>query len=77
MKNSINIKIGVLVLFLVISGGCTKLDQQFYDKVTPETFFKSKKDIMAALYRPFTHARWYLGDDRFRAFYSRRLHCDI
>ncbi|ALL06194.1 glycan metabolism protein RagB [Pedobacter sp. PACM 27299] len=66
MKNSINIKIGVLVLFLVISGGCTKLDQQFYDKVTPETFFKSKKDIMAALYRPFTHARWYLGDDRWR-----------
>ncbi len=50
-----------LIIFLA---GCTKLDQTFYDRVTPETFFKSEKDIKAALYRPFTHARWYLGADR-------------
>ncbi|AIM37657.1 glycan metabolism protein RagB [Sphingobacterium sp. ML3W] len=46
--------------------GCTKLDQEFYSSVTPETFYKSEKDIKAALFRPFTHAKWYLGEDRWR-----------
>lgn len=44
--------------------GCTNLDEIWYDKVTPETFYKSKEDVLAALYRPFTHARWYVGSDR-------------
>ncbi|GAA0542743.1 RagB/SusD family nutrient uptake outer membrane protein [Chitinophaga japonensis] len=54
----------LLTAAFLILGGCTNLDQEFYDRVTPETFFKSEKDIKAALYRPFTHARWYLGEDR-------------
>ncbi len=56
--------IHILTAAFILSAGCTKLDQTFYDKVTPETFYKSEKDIKAALYRPFTHARWYLGADR-------------
>lgn len=51
---------------LLLTNGCTKLDQEFYSSVTPETFFKSKKDIQAALFRPFTHAKWYVGEDRWR-----------
>lgn len=51
---------------LLTAGSCTKLDQEFYSSVTPETFFKSEKDIQAALFRPFTHAKWYLGEDRWR-----------
>src|SRR5690606_5584712 len=54
------------VIALVFANGCTKLDQEFYSSVTPETFFKSEKDIKAALFRPFTHAKWYLGEDRWR-----------
>ncbi|GEM63783.1 hypothetical protein SF1_17650 [Sphingobacterium faecium NBRC 15299] len=50
----------------LIFQGCTKLDQEFYSSVTPETFYKSEKDIKAALFRPFTHAKWYLGEDRWR-----------
>lgn len=50
-------------VFLSITS-CTKLDQDFYSEVTPEVFFKSEKDINAAVYRPFTHLNWYLGDDR-------------
>lgn len=53
-----------LLLTILLLGACTNLDQEFHDRVTPETFYKSKKDILAALYRPFTHARWYLGEDR-------------
>ncbi|WP_129714356.1 RagB/SusD family nutrient uptake outer membrane protein [Pedobacter sp. SYP-B3415] len=51
---------------LIVQGGCTKLDQEFYSQVTPETFFQSKKDVLAALNRPFTHARWYMGSDRWK-----------
>lgn len=51
---------------LLFANGCTKLDQEFYSSVTPETFFKSEKDIKAALFRPFTHAKWYVGEDRWR-----------
>ncbi|MDR2273904.1 MAG: RagB/SusD family nutrient uptake outer membrane protein [Sphingobacterium sp.] len=51
---------------VVLLAGCTKLDQEFYSSVTPDTFFKSEKDINAALFRPFTHAKWYLGEDRWR-----------
>jgi len=58
------IYIRVLSVILILLGSCTKLDQEFYSQVTPETFFKSEKDILAALYRPFTHARWYMGEDR-------------
>jgi len=56
--------ITLLTAAILVLGACTNLDQEFYDRVTPETFFKSEKDIKAALYRPFTHARWYLGEDR-------------
>lgn len=59
------ISIAALSLAFLVSG-CTKLDQEFYSSVTPDTFFKSEKDIKAALFRPFTHAKWYLGEDRWR-----------
>ncbi|QNK64947.1 RagB/SusD family nutrient uptake outer membrane protein [Pedobacter sp. PAMC26386] len=61
-----NIKTATLILLLCFAGACKKIDQKFYDKVTPETFFKSEKDVKAVLYRPFTHARWYLGADRWK-----------
>ncbi|QQD13235.1 RagB/SusD family nutrient uptake outer membrane protein [Sphingobacterium sp. UDSM-2020] len=59
------------ISILTLSAGllfqaCTKLDQEFYSSVTPETFYKSEKDIKAALFRPFTHAKWYIGEDRWR-----------
>ncbi len=57
------ISIATLSVALLLSG-CTKLDQEFYSSVTPDTFFKSEKDIKAALFRPFTHAKWYMGEDR-------------
>ena len=56
--------IWTLVLFAILQGSCTKLEPEFYSQVTPENFFQSEKDILAALNRPFTHARWYLGEDR-------------
>lgn len=57
----------ILPLFLFgMIIGCTDLEEVWYDKVTPETFFKSEIDVKAALYRPFTHARWYVENDRWK-----------
>lgn len=56
--------INILVLLLLISFGCTDLDEKWYSSVVPDTFFKTEQDVKAALYRPFTHARWYVTGDR-------------
>lgn len=63
MKTSIS-KILLTIVSLFVFNSCTNLDEIWYDKVTPDTFFKSKEDVYAALYRPFTHARWYVIHDR-------------
>jgi len=49
---------------LLLLGACTHLDQEFHDKVTPESFLKNAKDIQAVLYSPFTHVSQYLGGER-------------
>src|SRR5690606_8956187 len=60
------IKIAMALIATAYATSCTNLEQEWYDQVVPETFFKSEKDVKAALYRPFTHARWYLGGDRWK-----------
>ncbi len=57
---------GIALLLCILLGSCTGLDTVWYDKVTPQTFYKSKQDVLMALYRPFTHARWYEGSDRWK-----------
>lgn len=54
----------VLALSLAAVAGCFKLDEEWYSEVTPDTFFQSKEDIYSVFYRPFTHAFWYEGLDR-------------
>ena len=54
-----------LFFILLLTGtACTELEEKWYDAVVPETFFKTEQDVKAALYRPFTHARWYVTYDR-------------
>ncbi|MCL3782246.1 RagB/SusD family nutrient uptake outer membrane protein [Prolixibacteraceae bacterium JC049] len=62
MKFKIYILLGIMLSGFII--GCTDLEEEWHDKVVPSTFFKSETDIKAALYRPFTHARWYVTGDR-------------
>ncbi len=64
MNNLKYISLFIILLFTGIA--CTNLDEVWYSAVTPETFFKTEKDVNAALYRPFTHARWYVENDRWR-----------
>ena len=65
MKKKFSIKnIALSSILLLTSVSCTKLDQDFYTEVRPDVFFKTEKDIKSVVYRPFTHARWYVGEDR-------------
>ncbi|WP_346863587.1 RagB/SusD family nutrient uptake outer membrane protein [uncultured Draconibacterium sp.] len=57
----------LLLIILLFSGvACTDLEEVWYDAVVPETFFKTEQDVKAALYRSFTHARWYVQEDRWQ-----------
>ena len=58
------IRLFALTLSLAAAGSCFNLDEEWYSEVTPDTFFQSKEDIYSILYRPFTHAFWYEGLDR-------------
>lgn len=62
MKRKIGYKIASLIIVVINAISCTDLSPVWYDKVTPETFYKSKEEIISAMGRPFTHFDWYLGD---------------
>jgi hypothetical protein len=50
MKKYINHKSLIGILFIVlISTGCTKLDEKLYGRVTPENYFKTDAEVLAAL----------------------------
>ncbi|NDV70140.1 RagB/SusD family nutrient uptake outer membrane protein [Dysgonomonas sp. 25] len=66
MKN-INIKylkgLGIGLIASVLLGSCS-LDEKYYSESTPDNFFTSPDNAYAVLSRPFTHWRWYVGNDR-------------
>lgn len=66
MKNKNKYIITLLLSVCLLLPSCTNLDEIWYNRVTEETFFKDEHDVLAALYRPFTHARWYEGESRWK-----------
>ncbi|RZK75393.1 MAG: RagB/SusD family nutrient uptake outer membrane protein, partial [Pedobacter sp.] len=55
MKNRSIIYSSMLVL-LVTFGACTKLDENAYDVIPAENFYKNKNEVLSAVLRPYTHA---------------------
>ncbi|WP_165021293.1 RagB/SusD family nutrient uptake outer membrane protein [Dysgonomonas sp. ZJ279] len=51
---------------LFIISGCTDLDEKWYSEATPDKYFTSKQSVLTVLYRPFTHFRWFVENDRWR-----------
>lgn len=66
MKNKNKYIITLLLSVCLLLPSCTNLDEIWYNRVTEDTFFKDEHDVLAALYRPFTHARWYEGESRWK-----------
>lgn len=53
-----------LSLLLLVLPGCS-LEEKWYSEITPDTYYTSKESVLAVLARPYTHASWYMFDDRF------------
>jgi len=65
MKNRFSLHIAVFLFLSAFGwGACTNLTPEWYDTVTPETFYKTEADIYSAMNRPFTHFNWYMGYER-------------
>lgn len=43
-------------MLLITANGCTKLDENLYDTISSENFYKNKNEIISAVLRPYTHA---------------------
>lgn len=63
MKNKIINFILVGIAFLILGTSCD-VDPTFYSDVVPETFYTSQDAVWQRFNRPFTHWRWYVGQDR-------------
>lgn len=57
MKNY-KLYISTLLLSAFSIGGCTKLDEQVYDKVDAAGFLTRRDDVIRAFLRPFEHGYW-------------------
>jgi hypothetical protein len=54
-----NIFRGAIGLVLVlISNGCTNLDEKLYDRITSENFLQTKDDVTRDFLRSFEHGYW-------------------
>jgi len=58
-NNNLNkcMKSAALVV-LLLSFGCTKLDEQLYDRITSENFLQTKADVTRDFLRSFEHSYW-------------------
>ncbi|HMF73355.1 MAG TPA: RagB/SusD family nutrient uptake outer membrane protein [Flavitalea sp.] len=65
MKNILkNISYTFIGCMLILSA-CTKLDENLYNQVVAENFYKNKQEVTSAVVRPYTHARaWAAINDR-------------
>lgn len=50
------------VAFMMTITSC-EVEPSFYSQVVPETFYTSQEAVWERFNRPFTHWRWYLGQD--------------
>ncbi len=49
MKKFINKSFVGLVLLLLVSGSCTKLDEELYGRLSPENFYRTDAEVLSAL----------------------------
>ena len=62
--NNIVKNILILVMSACAVTSCFDLSEEWYSEVTPDTFFNNQENINSVFVRPFTHAFWYEGIDR-------------
>jgi hypothetical protein len=53
-----NITTIAVICTLLLSAGCTKLDETLYDRITSENFLQTKDDVTRDFLRAFEHCYW-------------------
>lgn len=48
----------LLILLCVCAVGCTNLDEEVFDTLTSDTYYKDKNSVIAAVTRPYEHGHW-------------------
>lgn len=51
----------ILTGTLLLTSGCTNLDETLYDQVGTQNYYNTKNDVVRAVFRPFEHAFWSIG----------------
>lgn len=47
-----------MILLSVCAVGCTNLDEEVFDTLTSDTYYKDKNSVIAAVTRPYEHGHW-------------------
>ncbi|QES87133.1 RagB/SusD family nutrient uptake outer membrane protein [Rhizosphaericola mali] len=65
MKKISNYKIvSLILLLLILSYSCTKLDETLYSNIKASSYYENQNEILAAVLRPYTHANaWATSTD--------------
>src|ERR1044071_8429354 len=66
------ITIGCFIILL--SNGCTKLDETLYDRITSANFLQSRDDVVRDFLRAFEHGYWTIQGGG--NFYAQELPSD-
>ena len=52
----------MLAMLLITTAACTKLDEEPFDVLTSDSYYKDKNTIIAAVTRPYEHGHWNAWD---------------
>jgi len=63
---NINNSLKLALLAIVLTTVSCNLDEKYYTEVIPETFYKDKRSVLSVLNKPYTHARYFVENDRWR-----------
>lgn len=48
----------IVFCFVLLASGCTKLDEDLYDRITSENFLQTRDDVIRDFLRAFEHSYW-------------------
>jgi len=50
----------------LLIGSCTNLDENVYDIIIADTFYKTRDNVIQGFVRPFEHAYWCVAGANFQ-----------
>lgn len=63
MRKFFKLKVIVLSLGFFIGSGCTNLDEELFNKISPDNFYNTIDDVAAGIARVYEHTSWAIHTD--------------